>query len=154
MEMEELAQKFTREENMPLKSLLAYGGLGINEAAGRINSVAKGVVFANHPYNDERKTTMEDSLGALLFNWHILATTLEASPKEIAQKFVNLYLVKGNKISEEVHVSIMEMMKHLKIEAEELETKKKEAKLKKQEREKIINMEIERLRQQMQLKEK
>ena len=153
MEMEELAQKFAREENMPLKSLLAYGGLGVGDAGGRINSIIKGIIFAGHPYSDERKTKMEEALGEMLFDWHLLATTLEVSPKEIAQKFVSMYLVKGNKISEEVHVSILEMMKHLKIEAEELEKKKKDAKLKKQQREKLLQMEIERLRQQVKTKE-
>ena len=153
MEMEDLAKKFANEAKMPLKSLLAYGGLGIGDAAGRVNSIAKGVIFAEHPYSADRKTDMEEALGELLFCWHVLATTVDATPAEIAQKFVNMYLVKGNKISEDVHVSILEMMKHLKLQAEELENKKKAAKLKRQEREKVLQMEIERLRSQVKTKE-
>lgn len=149
MDMEELAKKFAEEEKMPLKSLLAYGGFGISDAGGKINAITKGVVFAGHPYNDERKIDMEEALGELLFAWHVLATTTDVRPKDIAQKFVNLYLVKGNKISEEVHVSLVEMMKHLKIQEEELEKKKKEAKLKRQAREQLLQIEIEQLRQRV-----
>ena len=139
MNIEQLVKKFLAEEQFTLRNALAYAGLGLFKTGGAISKVVTDIAFNAHSYNDERKKQVAEDLGEMMFYWHVLASTVDMAPDVIMQEFVNLYLVKNNVITDEMHISIKELMKHMKkaSKLEEIERKKDE-KLKRESREKLI----------------
>jgi hypothetical protein len=113
--IKDIAEKFLREEKLTLADALTFGGLGLSNCIGDIAEIAYGVRFSEHPYNDERKGDMAEILGYVLFYWHILALTSGFAGQEIVKGWVSSWLVKNNvKANEDLHISIKELLKHMK----------------------------------------
>lgn len=112
--IKDIAEKFLKEEKLPLQDALTFGALGMSNAVGDIAEIAYGVKFSEHPYDDERRNDMAEFLGNALLYWHILAITSGFNGQEIVKGWVSSWLIKNNvKITEEI--SIKELFKHLKI---------------------------------------
>lgn len=127
MTIEDLVEKFLKDEKLPLKNTLAYGGLGLSKSSGAINEIVTDIVFSGHVYSSERKQIVAEQLGEMMFYWHVIASTVDISIEEILDQYVSLYLVKNNQISSELNVSIVELMKHVKVDAkmQEIDADKK-----------------------------
>jgi hypothetical protein len=118
-----IAEKFLKEENMPITNALAFGSLGLTKSVGDIAEIVYGVSFSGHPYNDERKKEIAEVLGDILFYWHILAITSGVPWQDIMQGWISAWLIKQKAIDEtETHVSIRELLKYMKKKDERLRT--------------------------------
>jgi hypothetical protein len=119
--IKDIAEKFLREEKLTLSDALTFGSLGLSKSVGDIAEIAYGVKFSEHPYNDERKGDMAEILGYVLFYWHILAMTSGFAGQEIVKGWVSSWLIKNNiKVSEDIHISIKDLLKHMKGKLKEL----------------------------------
>lgn len=107
-EVKKIAEKFLKEENLPIKNALQLATLGLTKSVGDIAELTYGVNFSQHVYNDERKHAMAEYLGYALLNWHILALTAGVSGDEIAKRFVAEWESKHNT------PSIKDLLRHLK----------------------------------------
>ena len=106
--IKEIAEKFLKTENLPVKNALLLATLGLTKSAGDIADLTYGVNFSQHVYNDERKNAMSEYLGYALLNWHILALSAGVSGEEIARRFAAEWETKHNA------PSIKDLLKHLK----------------------------------------
>jgi len=119
--MEKLVREFLTEEDFTLKNALAFAGLGLSRTIGQANEIISGVGFAGQQYSHERQETMSELLGAMLFYWHVIASTLETkSPSDIESEYISAYEATRIKVSEHEQeegitiVDMMEMRKHIK----------------------------------------
>ena len=117
--IKDIAEKFLKEENMPVANALAFSSLGLAKSAGDIAEIVYGVGFSKHPYNDERKKEVAEILGDILFYWHILAITSGIPWQDIMSGWVAAWVVKQKglnalELDEDGKVSIRDLMKHLK----------------------------------------
>ena len=107
-QIKEIAEKFLKEENLPIKNALLLATMGLTKSVGDIADLAYGVNFSQHIYNDERKNTMAEYLGYALLNWYILALSSGVSADEITRRFANEWQTKHST------PSIKDLLKHLK----------------------------------------
>jgi hypothetical protein len=113
--IKDIAEKFLKEEKLPLLDALSFASLGLTKSIGDIAEIVYGVCFSEHPYDDERKGNMAEILGNILFYWHILAMTSGFTGQTIVKGWVSSWLVKNNvKTNENIHISIKDLLKHLK----------------------------------------
>jgi len=118
--MEKLVRQFLTEEDFTLKNALAFAGLGLSRTIGQANEIISGVGFAGQQYSHERQDIMSEMLGAMLFYWHVLASTLESkSPSEIESEYIAAYEATRVKVDQQEQdgitiVDMMEMRKHIK----------------------------------------
>jgi len=129
-DLEELARKFLSEEEYSVRDALNYAGLGLSKASGACNQVISDVSFAGHSYNSERKKSMAEHLGEILFHWHVLVLTTDISAEDIMAQYVHSYKTL-HKIKVEEKVNIAELLRHVKPSVRELERKDDELKKKK-----------------------
>lgn len=114
-DLQNLVFQYMEEEELTLKQALLQASLGVTAKSGDIAEIVKGVVFAEHPYSDERKSQIAEHLGELLFYWLMLASTSDLSPTEIMSQYVASYIARRKKLEKgEINVSMLEMLQHIK----------------------------------------
>ena len=115
--IKDIAEKFLKEENMPVANALAFSSLGLTKSVGEIAETVYGVGFSKHPYNDERKKEVAETLGDILFYWHILAITSGIPWQDIMSSWVSSWIVKQKgleAIDKDDKVSIRDLLRHMK----------------------------------------
>jgi len=121
MTLEALVKKFLIEERLSIKNILIYGGLGLSTSSGHVNDVVTDVALSGHLYTPERQDQVAESIGEMMFYLHVIATTTGKSMDMITREYVNMYLKKKNKEMGE-HVSLLELMKHVKADSKTKKT--------------------------------
>lgn len=114
--IKEIAEKFLKDENLPLKNALLLGTLGLTKSAGDIADLTYGINFNQHPYNSDRKNALTEYLGYALLNWHILAAAAEINGDEVIHRFAAEWETKHSA------PSIKDLLKHLKKPLSQQET--------------------------------
>jgi NTP pyrophosphatase (non-canonical NTP hydrolase) len=113
--IKDIAEKFLKEEKLPIPDALAFASLGLAKSIGEIAEITYGVSFSGHPYNDERKKETAEVMGDILFYWHILAIVSGIPWQDVMQSWISAWLVKNKTMfPDEFHISIREMLKHMK----------------------------------------
>lgn len=108
-QLEDLVQRFLKEEGFSLRNALAYAGLGVSKTAGSANEIIAGVGFVGHQYSPDRQTRMSEILGEMLFYWHVLASTLEIPFPEIIEEYMHSYEAIRAKLQKD-KITIQDMM--------------------------------------------
>ena len=107
--IKEIAEKFLKEESIPMKTAILMASLELNKNAGGVADIAYGINFNQHSYNEERQNQMIDYLGYIMLNWQILAMSTGLNADEIAKRFAAEWLTKRTG-----KASIKDLLKHLK----------------------------------------
>ena len=107
--IKEIAEKFLKEENIPMKTAILMASLELNKNAGGIADIAYGINFNQHAYNEDRQNQMIEYLGYIMLNWQILAMSTGINADEIAKRFAAEWLTKRTG-----KASIKDLLKHLK----------------------------------------
>ena len=114
--LEDLVERFLKEEGFSLKNALAYASLGLCKTTGHIGEITQGVGFAENQYSPELQIRMSEYLGEMLFYWHVLASTTSLSFHEIIEEYMHSYEAIREKLAKD-KVTIQDMMdmrKHVK----------------------------------------
>jgi len=118
-QLEDLANRFLKEEGFSLQNALAYAGLGLSKTTGSANEIVSGIGFAEHQYSPELQVRMSEILGEQLFYWHVLASTTGMNFHQIIEEYMHSYeAIREKLVKDKVTIQdMMNMRRHVKAEA-------------------------------------
>ncbi|MDR0975701.1 MAG: hypothetical protein LBM01_01920 [Christensenellaceae bacterium] len=113
--IESIAKNFLFEEKMTVADALEHGAVGLNVASGKINGMLYSVLFNKAQMSEEINAALLESCGEALYSIAEIILSAGGSVENVVREFVSSWAVK-NERNKETHASILEMLKHRKVE--------------------------------------